>query len=109
MCGIFCSGIMLSVSLDQQLHQNLLEIPEIGDAGFAVREGLTGAGVTVLKGRTYFGSWRSTAGTLVWVSSNMSDPNYFVDTVDEAVRHTLLLILRSLEMSSKRKPMRAAS
>lgn len=100
---------MLSVSLDKQLHQTLLDIPEIGSAGFAVREGLTGAGVTVLKGRTYFGSWRVTAGTLVWVSSNMADPNHFVDTLDEAVRHTLLLILRSLEMQSKLRTLKAAS
>lgn len=100
---------MSSVPLDQQLHQALLEIPEIGSAGFVVREGLTGAGVTVLKGRTYFGSWRVTAGTLVWVSSNMSDPNHFVDSLDEAVRHTLLLILRSLELQGRLRSMRAAS
>ncbi|HPG88928.1 MAG TPA: hypothetical protein PLD46_04700 [Hyphomicrobium sp.] len=100
---------MLSVSLDRQLHMALLEIPEIAAAGFSVREGLTGAGVTVLKGRTYFGSWRETASTLVWVSSNIGDPNYFVDTVDEALRHTLLLILRNLEMSSRERPLRAVS
>ena len=85
--------LMLSAPLDQQLRQSLLDIPEISASGFSVREGLTGAGVTILKGKTYFGSWRVTAGTLVWVSSNMGEANHFVDTVDEAVRHTLLLIL----------------
>ena len=100
---------MLSVSPDQELHKALLDIPEIGSAGFAVREGLTGAGVTVLRGRTYFGSWRVTAGTLVWVSSNMTDPNHFVDSVDEAVRYTLLMILRSLEMQGALRALKAAS
>lgn len=100
---------MLSANLDQQLHQALLDIPEIESAGFIVRAGLTGAGVTLLKGRSYFGSWRSTAGTLVWVSSNLTDENHFVDTVDEAVRYTLLMILRSLEVQSRLKTLRAAS
>lgn len=100
---------MLSANLDQQLHQALLDIPEIESAGFVVRAGLTGAGVTMLKERSYFGSWRSTAGTLVWVSSNLTDENHFVDTVDEAVRYTLLMILRSLEVRSRLKTLRAAS
>lgn len=100
---------MASESLDKQLHQALADIPEVGASGFAVREGLTGAGVTVLKGRAYFGSWRVTAGTLVWVSANMAEPNHFVATVDEALRHTLLLILRNLEQQSRLRPMRAAS
>jgi hypothetical protein len=100
---------MLASPLDQQLRKALVEIPEIIASGFSVREGLTGAGVTILKGRTYFGSWRVTAGTLVFVSSSMNDANYFVDSVDEAVRHTLLMILRSLEQSSRVRAVRAAS
>lgn len=100
---------MLSANLDRQLHEALLDIPEIESAGFIIRPGLTGAGVTVLKGRSYFGSWRATARTLVWVSSNLSDENHFVDTVDEAVRYTLLMILRSLEVQSRLRTLRAAS
>jgi hypothetical protein len=101
---------MLSVPLDHQLRKCLIDIPEISASGFSVREGLSGAGVTVLKGRSYFGSWRVTGDSLVWVSSNMGEANHFVDSVDEAVRHTLLLILRSLETSSRsRTPVRAAS
>ena len=84
-----------------------MDIPEIVASGFSVREGLTGAGVTILKGRTYFGSWRVTAGTLVFVSSSMGDANYFVESVDEAVRHTLLLILRNLEKSGRVRSARA--
>ena len=84
-----------------------MDIPEIVASGFSVREGLTGAGVTILKGRTYFGSWRVTAGTLVFVSSSMGDANYFVESVDEAVRHTLLLILRSLQQSGRVRSARA--
>lgn len=98
---------MLSSPLDQQLRKSLMDIPEIVASGFSVREGLTGAGVTILKGRTYFGSWRVTAGTLVFVSSSMGDANYFVESVDEAVRHTLLLILRSLEKSGRVRSARA--
>ena len=88
---------MSQTALDFQLLENLAEIPELGLSGFSVREGLTGAGVTVLKGRTYFGSWRVTAGSLVWVYANVSEQNHFVQSVDEAVRHTLLIILRNLE------------
>lgn len=98
---------MLSSPLDQQLRKSLMNIPEIVASGFSVREGLTGAGVTILKGRTYFGSWRVTAGTLVFVSSSMGDANYFVESVDEAVRHTLLLILRSLQHSGHVRSARA--
>ncbi len=98
---------MLSSPLDQQLRKSLMDIPEIVASGFSVREGLTGAGVTILKGRTYFGSWRVTAGTLVFVSSSMGDANYFVESVDEAVRHTLLLILRSLQQSGRVRSARA--
>lgn len=100
---------MLAVSLDHQLHQTLLDIPEIAASGFSVRAGLTGSGVTILKGRSYFGSWRVTADTLVWVSSNMADANRFVETVDGAVRHTLLMILRDLEISGRQRPLRVAS
>ena len=98
---------ILSSPLDQQLRLSLIDIPEIVASGFSVREGLTGAGVTVLKGRTYFGSWRVTAGSLAFVSSSMGEPNHFVETVDDAVRHTLLLILRSLEQASRVRPARA--
>lgn len=98
---------MLASPLDQQLRKSLMDIPEIVASGFSVREGLTGAGVTILKGRTYFGSWRVTAGTLVFVSSSMGEANFFVSSVEEAVRHTLLLILRSLEQSSRMRPARA--
>ncbi len=86
-------------SLDQQLRSQLLEYPEIVEAGFSVREGLTGAGVTLLRGRTYFGSWRSSSGSLAWVSANMGDATRFVDSTEAAVRHTLLMILRALESS----------
>lgn len=98
---------MSSVPLDKQLLLRLIDIPEMAASGFSGREGLTGAGVTVLKGRTYFGSWRVTAGTLVFVSSNMGDPNYFAESVDDAVRHTLLMILRSLETTSRLRPAKA--
>ena len=94
---------MLSAPLDRQLRNSLTEIPEIIASGFSVREGLTGSGVTIFKGRTYFGSWRVTAGTLVWVSSNLGEANYLADTVDEAARHTMLLILRNLQASAVRR------
>lgn len=66
-------------------------------SGFSVREGLAGTGVTVLKGRNYFGSWRATVrGELVWTFADLSEPGQTVKSVDEALRHTLLLILASI-------------
>jgi hypothetical protein len=100
---------MLSSPLDCQLRDCLLDVSEIGAAGFSVREDLTGAGVTVLKGRTYFGSWRVSQGSLIFVSANMSEPHFFAESLDEAVRHTLLLILRNLEVGERVRPARAAS
>jgi len=94
---------------DRELLAALSEIPEVALSGFTVREGLAGTGVTMLKGRNYFGSWRVASGALVWAHANLSEPSYTVETVDEAVRHTLLLILRNLEMAgSKRAPLARA-
>lgn len=94
----------MKTTLDNQLLARLLQVPEMELCGFTAREGLTGAGVTILKGRSYFGSWRVTAGELVWVHSNISEPNHFEQTVDEAVRYTLLLILRNLETTRAQRP-----
>lgn len=96
-------------TMDRQLLQQLSEIEEIPLSGFTVREGLTGAGVTILKGRNYFGSWRITAGSLVWVHANLSEPNHFEQNVDDAVRYTLLLILRNLEMMRGKQPAHVAA
>jgi hypothetical protein len=82
---------------DRELLQQLADIPEVTLSGFSVREGLAGSGVTVLKGRNYFGSWRLTDGELVWVPANLSEAGHVAVSADEAVRHTLLLILRNLE------------
>lgn len=86
------------IPLDRQLLQQLSDIPEVELSGFSAREGLTGSGVTVLKGRTYFGSWRVTGGTLVWNYAAANARNHFEETVEGAVRHTLLLILKNLEI-----------
>lgn len=88
---------MLAYPLDRQLQRRLIEIPEIAASGFSAREGLTGAGVTILKGTTYFGSWRVTSGSLVWVSASVSDTKIIASTLDDAVRKTLMFILRSLQ------------
>jgi hypothetical protein len=89
-------------SADRELLQQLADIPEVTLSGFSVREGLAGHGVTVLKGQNYFGSWRIVDRQLVWVPANLTDPGSIVETVDEAVRYTLLAMLRSLEASSHR-------
>lgn len=82
---------------DSELLRQLADIPEVALSGFGVREGLSGTGVTVLKGRNYFGSWRATAkGELVWTFADLSEPGRTVASVDEAVRYTLLLILWSI-------------
>ncbi|MBS0232914.1 MAG: hypothetical protein JSR99_05460 [Proteobacteria bacterium] len=95
---------MPSAPLDRELLEQLSDIPEVSLSGFAVREGLAGTGVTVLKGRDYFGSWRRVDTQLVWVPANLTDPGHIVETVDEAVRQTLLMILKSLEVSSRKPP-----
>lgn len=92
---------MTCTTLDGELLSQLSEIPEVGLTGFSVREGLAG-GVTILKGGNYFGSWRLSADELVWVHANLSEPSHFVGSVDEAVRYTLLLILRNLETASSK-------
>ena len=79
---------MTSTTLDGELLSQLSEIPEVGLTGFTAREGLTG-GVTILRRGNYFGSWRVSAGELVWVHANLSEPSHFVASVDEAVRYTL--------------------
>jgi hypothetical protein len=94
---------------DRELLQQLADIPEVTLSGFSVREGLAGTGVTVLRGRNYFGSWRTVASQLVWVPANLTEPGQIVETVDEAVRHTLLMILRSIEVSAHRPPRALAS
>lgn len=91
-------------TLDRELLQQLADIPEVTLSGFSVREGLAGTGVTVLKGRDYFGSWRTVDSQLVWVPANLTEPGHIVETVDEALRQTLLMILKSLEVSSRRPP-----
>lgn len=93
---------------DRKLRLQLMQIPEIVAAGFSVREGLSGGGVTILKGRTYFGSWRMSMGRLVWVSAKSADPHEPVESVDEAARRTLLMILRDLQADAAHSPLRKA-
>ena len=98
---------MLKVSLDGELLKRLVEIPEVAASDFTARQGFTGSGVTVLKGRTYFGSWRVAGDTLAWISSNGYDDTHVVQSVDDALRHTLLLILKNLEATHWRHAPRA--
>lgn len=95
---------MTPATPDRELLQQLSDIPEVSLSGFSVREGLAGTGVTVLKGRNYFGSWRAVDKQLVWVPANLTEPGHIVETVDEAVRHTLLMILKSIETMRKNPP-----
>jgi hypothetical protein len=85
--------------LDLQLLDQLAKISEISSSGFSVRAGLTGSGVTILKGRSYFGAWRVTAGTLVWTYANVAGTSYFASSAQDAMRHTMMMILRSLEQA----------
>jgi len=96
---------MNCVTPDSELLQQLSDIPEIGLCGFSVREGLSGRGVTMLKGRNYFGSWRAAPnGDLIWTFADLNEPGRMVASVDEAVRYTLLLILRNIETRPDRSP-----
>ena len=90
---------MSAYLFEQQLLERLTDISELALSGFVARASLTGAGVTVLKGRTYFGAWRMMAGTLVWTYAMTSDTPYYAPSVDDAVRHTMMMVLRELQQS----------
>jgi hypothetical protein len=83
--------------IEAEVLNRLRQLPEFDLSGFSARAGLTGSGITVLNGRSFFGSWRVVAGTLVWTYAHSGGTNYFAQSVDDAVRHTMLLILRTLE------------
>lgn len=93
--------------IEAEVLNRLMDVPEVQLSGFSVRPGLTGSGVTLMKGRGFFGSWRVTAGTLVWSYAHAGGTNYFAHSVDDAVRHTMLLILRHLQQQ-KSDQMRVA-
>jgi hypothetical protein len=92
---------MDNTALDRQLLAQIMDIPEVAACGFSAREGLSGTGVTIFRGADYFGSWRASAGELIWMPANLSEEGRTVATVDEALRYSLLLILRNLETRSK--------
>ncbi|MGO4682844.1 hypothetical protein [Hyphomicrobium sp. 2TAF46] len=100
---------MTCATPDRELLRQLSDIPEVALSGFSVREGLAGTGVTVMKGRNYFGSWRAVDKQLVWVPANLTEPGHIVETVDLAVRHTLLLILKSIQTQGSTPPRALAS
>ena len=90
---------MNCVTPDSELLRQLSDIPEVGFCGFTAREGLAGTGVTLLKGRDYFGSWRpSPNGDLIWASADLTQPERVAASADEALRYTLLLILRDIQV-----------
>lgn len=95
---------MPSISLDRQLIARLRTFSEISDSGFLISEGLTGTGVTVFRDQKYFGSWRVISGSLVWTDAALDPRRQTFETVDEAVRHMLLLILRTLEARRDWRP-----
>jgi hypothetical protein len=93
--------------LDRELLEQLSNIPEIELSGFSVREGLSGSGVTVLRGDSYFGSWRVSAGQFIWLHADLSKPCHTEESIGDALRYTLLLILRNLEFPES-KPVKRA-
>ena len=84
-------------TLDRQLLTAISKIPEVRLSGFVVRQGLPGKDVTILRGRNYFGGWCVASEALVWVPGKPPWSAHSVGSVEEAVRHTLLLILQNLE------------
>jgi hypothetical protein len=93
--------------LDRELLEQLSSIPEIELSGFSVREGLSGSGVTVLRGDSYFGSWRVSAGQFIWLHADLSRPCHIEESIGDALRYTLLLILRNLQIPES-KPVKQA-
>ncbi|MGE0054880.1 MAG: hypothetical protein AB7S74_11780 [Hyphomicrobium sp.] len=83
--------------LEADVLRGLMRLPEFELSGFTARAGLTGCDVTVLKDRSFFGSWRASERTLTWTYANGGGSVYFAQTVEQAIRHTMLMVLRSLE------------
>ncbi len=94
---------MTVIPLDKQLLSRLQGIDELELAGFTAREGLTGSGVTVLKGRTYVGSWRLTGGQLVWSHASANAQKHTEKSLDGAIQYTALLVLKNLEFDRDEK------
>lgn len=94
---------MLAGCLEKRLIEQLNNIPEFGASGFVVRAGLTGNGVTLLKGRSYFGAWRKTCGYLVWTYANNANAPFQSASLEDAIRHTMKMILFALEASKGAK------
>ncbi len=94
---------MESKQLESALIGQLDRLPELELSGFSVRPGLTGAGVTLLQGRNFFGSWRVTCGTLVWTYAGAGSSSYFAKSVEDAVRYTMLVVLRRLQLQDQRR------
>ncbi|MFN0219622.1 MAG: hypothetical protein ACKVP4_12510 [Hyphomicrobium sp.] len=89
---------MESKHLESALIEELDKLRELELSGFSVRPGLTGAGVTLLQGRNFFGSWRVTCGTLVWTFAGAGSTSYFAKSAEDAARHTMFVILRRLQL-----------
>ncbi len=94
---------MESKQLESALLEQLDKLQELELSGFSARPGLTGAGVTVLQGRNFFGSWRVTCGTLVWTYAGAGSTSYFAKSVEDAVRYSMLVILRRLQSQDQRR------
>lgn len=94
---------MESKQLESTLLEQLDKLQELELSGFSARPGLTGAGVTVLQGRNFFGSWRVTCGTLVWTYAGAGSTSYFAKSVEDAVRYSMLVILRRLQSQDQRR------
>ena len=90
---------MLAPCLEKTLLEKLNEIPELPASGFSARAGLTGSGVTLLKGRSYFGAWRTSYGAFVWTYANTSEQPYRAASLEDAILHTMRMVLRVLETS----------
>ena len=106
--GIFCVGVSLmeSKQLESAFLKQLDALPELELAGFTARPGLTGAGVTLLQGRTFTGSWRVTCGTLVWTYAGAGSTSYFANSIADAVRYTMFVVLQRLQVQAQPRELR---
>ncbi len=98
---------MESKQLEAALLEQLERLPELEMSGFSVRPGLTGAGITVLQGRTFFGSWSVSCGALVWTFAGAALTTYFAKTVEDAARHTMFVVLQRLQSQDRPRERRA--
>lgn len=95
--------------MDMQLFGALARVPEVRASGFTVSSGLSGRGVTLIHRGQYCGSWRMHKSCLQWISADPRVSDALAGSVEDAMRMTLMMVLRQLEVRCTDRRMARAS